>query len=619
MACTQRPTCGSKPPSSPIPTGTASAKPAVQTSSAALRADQAAWLAQAMSADDDCPDRGAGSGRAGGTIEGDGESDACIRSVSAPPATRSEPVTARTLGLAPYNRQLRGHPMRRAASVPRRVSERLKKPPMGYPPTKAQSLQLPPGDPPMIDTATKKPVHYPPTPSPSSTASSPPTSPVPRSSPQSKAARGTPVNPPSPIALTASSSARRLSPCMLPPSVALAASASAPTVATAPASAPTPPAALATKPTAPGGAILVKAASRTCVRPPAGRPPVLSHSLAAAQPAPPLQSRPPPRQLGSTPVVRPTPRNDEPLPPSSQPQLRTLRLTSGVPMVATQQLQQRSRPQAGGGTTPPSLQGPPLSMPGLPQQAKAASAPNMQPPNAMPLALARARSASAARARCADAASCMAGGPALWAARPSPLQTSAPAVGSKLGGAAPVSAPPSLLWFPTTPATARLARQEHWRRCEACGSAVAHRRRDGSAQCPSCGHTFRFALAPPLLPANSLSQLLQEARWQLEEAARAPRQQPASAGNGVGGGSVPAGKRRGRFARFRRMRRGGKPGGDGSSEGTSGDGKSSGSSGSGSIGRLPCTMSAYLKLKLASPFYAVQHGAPPPFEVELWT
>ena len=607
----------SEPACSPTPTGGASAASAVETSAATLRADQAAWLAQVMSADDDCADqRAAGASRS--TIDGDGASGDCARSESAPPAIRSEPVTTRTLGLAPYNRQLRGHPMRRAASVPRRVSERLKKPPVGYPPTMAQSRQLPPGRPPMLDTAAKKlPANYPPTPSPSSTASSPPASPIPRPSPQSKATRGTPANQPSPFGLTASTSARRLSPCNLPPSVALAASASAPAVSTTPASAPRTPTPLASQATAPGAATLARPASRTCVRPPAGLPPpVLSHSLVTAQQ---LQSLPSPRQLGTTtPVLRPTPRNDGPLPPAAQPQLRTLRLTSGVPIVAPHQLQLRGRPQAGGGTTPPTLQGPPLSMPGWPQQAKAASAPQMnatQPPNAMPLALARARSASAARARSADAASCMARG-AVAAVSSTPSHqppTSTP--GMKAGGAAPMAALP-LLWLPTTPATARLARQEHWRRCEACGGAVAHRRRDGSAQCPSCGHTFRFALAPPLLPANSLSQLLQEARWRLEEAAKAARQQPDTAGSvGGDGGGVPARARRGKFTRFRRKRRGAKPGGASNRKGGSGDGTSSVSN-----GRLPCTMSAYLKLKLVAPFYAVQHGAPPPpVEVELWT
>ena len=70
---------------------------------------------------------------------------------------------------------------------------------------------------------------------------------------------------------------------------------------------------------------------------------------------------------------------------------------------------------------------------------------------------------------------------------------------------------------PLTPGYRRLARAQHWRVCPSCSDVVERRCADGSAECPSCKHQFRWVAAQLVLPTASLHQLLAEFRWQRKE------------------------------------------------------------------------------------------------------
>lgn len=67
---------------------------------------------------------------------------------------------------------------------------------------------------------------------------------------------------------------------------------------------------------------------------------------------------------------------------------------------------------------------------------------------------------------------------------------------------------------------AKLARQQHWRRCGTCGDSVEAPDEAGFGHCFTCGSALRWSSTAPILPCNTLRELLQEFRWQAQETNR---------------------------------------------------------------------------------------------------
>ena len=89
-----------------------------------------------------------------------------------------------------------------------------------------------------------------------------------------------------------------------------------------------------------------------------------------------------------------------------------------------------------------------------------------------------------------------------------------------MGGAAPISLSITSKEFEWM-AYRRLARKMHWRTCPNCTRAVDKAfGKDGIAQCTNCLTRFNWLEAPLLLPVSSVGALLQEVRWEYDEARR---------------------------------------------------------------------------------------------------